>query len=168
MKIAIIPAALLAVAASVHAQDTTFDFVTDDGGKIITGWLTLNSPYSPLGGGSVKDIVGFSVTDPHNTFTLADLFTGGIVNHGSFTWNPLGITAMDLTANTFAGGLVDEKITFAADGLDDAYLFLGFAPDGGFVDSGSWKTTVVPDAGSSAALLGMALAGLGALRRSRR
>jgi hypothetical protein len=126
----------------------------------------VDVPSSPVGGGTVSDIVSFSVTDPYNTFTEADLFIGGIASTPLFTWNPSEITSMDVVANTYIGGPDDEYINFSNTGLSDAYYFLGFAYDGGSCDTGSWVSTV-PDSASGGALLGLAFAGLGACRRYR-
>jgi hypothetical protein len=166
-KTAIASAAFLLVGANLWAQDTTYDFVSNDGGTTITGTLTLDAPSSPVGGGHVSDIVAFSVTDPFTTFTEADLFGPNLIS-GPFTWNPTQITSMDVTEFTYIGGPGDEAINFSKTGLGDVYLLGGVLPVGGYSDTGSWRSATAPDAASTIELLGMAFVGLGTFRRFRR
>jgi hypothetical protein len=158
----------LAALASARAQDTTYVWVSTDGNpQDISGTITLDSPSSA--GGSAKDIVSFSVTDPVATLSSSSALPGSVFSDGPFTWNSSQITSMDIIAVTYIGGPFDEILLFTDNSISDAYVIPGSGVSIGFSDnSGSWQVEPVPDAGSCSVLMGAVCAGLVGLRRFRR
>jgi hypothetical protein len=163
---------LLAALASARAQDTTYVWVSTDGNpQDISGTITLDSPSSA--GGSAKDIVSFSITDPLATLSSSSALPGSVFSAGPFTWNSSQITSMDIGAFTYIGGPVVEFLNFTGNSIGDLYFIPGFGVLGGFYDgSGSWQPepapAIAPDAGSCSVLMGAVFAGLVGLRRFRR
>lgn len=178
-------AGLLSVAASLHAQDTTYDW-TGTGG--FTAQITLDSPSSPVSGGSLSDIVSIFFIDPasdggpygpYSTYATTYDYPGyGVIPisasefdsttaslTGDFNWNSTEITSMALSWNVGATACYFD----AGSEFGNSIAYLNY--DAGVQASdntGLYQTQSVPDAGSTSLLLGAALAGLGGFYRKRR
>jgi hypothetical protein len=166
-KAAVLSIVFLSVGIAVQAQDTTYNWVSNDGDpQGIDASITLDSPSSV--GGSVSDVVSFSVSDAFSGFTSSDLVAPP-TSSGAFTWNASQITSMDLTGEAFGNFPFLAGFAFTANEISYEYfdVFDEDEAPTNFSDTGSWQATV-PDAESSAVLLGMVLTGLGGLRRVRR
>ena len=163
----------VAVAASVQAdQAYTWTGVLPG----YSGTIVLDSDSSV--GGSTADIVSINITTPGGSASLTQANIGDVYidNLGQlFTWNPNQITSMwlawytDPSDTPALSGEVGENYDHSG-GLN----FVGI--DGTFLDvagsiepvdkDGAWR--VVPDAGSTPLLMGLALTGLGLCRRIRK
>lgn len=159
-KAVLLVSTIISVAASVQAQDTTYQWVSSDGNPDdITATLTLDTPSSA--GGSTSDLVGF-------TFDGSPIGLGFENPNlsGPFTWNSSQITSMNLSFTGVEFPFFDD-IAYQTNAISDTYYFL-LSPVPLGVDSdtsGSWEAVPAPDAGSSMVMLGAAVAGLSGLRR---
>lgn len=164
-KIALISSLAFCIGLSVQGQDTTYTW--QGGAPGFSGTLVLDAPSSPLGGGSASDIVSWQLTTPiGGTVTLYPGVVGPV--DPTFTWNSSQITEMAIEgigSGSFGNVLMLAGQNYFGSGLN----LVAVENLNGFQESdttGSWKAAV-PDGGSTVALLGVALAGLGAVRRFR-
>jgi hypothetical protein len=166
---------LLSIGSFAQAGDQTYNWVSSDANRDdISATITLDSPSSSAG--TQSDFVSGLVTIPGvATYTLnqgdiSDFF-------GPFTWKPNEITQMDLGFNGgFFPANYELMVLASVPGARPGSILdaVGVSGDPGtetdYRDSGAWKAVQgsVPDAGGSVWLLGLALTGLGGLRRLRR
>ena len=168
--------ALLAIQATVQAQDTTYDW-TGTGG--FTGIITLDSPSST--DGRLSDIVSAYVMDPDGygpfaTYSVPLTYSWGMFSStaypldvtdatlsGLFTWDASQITTMSIVWNPVG----DDFVYFdAGAAVDDSVGYVNTdVPLTEWDNSGNWlaQADSVPDAASTALLLGAVLAGLGGM-----
>jgi hypothetical protein len=170
-KTAVLSALLLSFGASVQAN-TTYDWTGGAAGY--TGTIVLDS--SSSSGGSVADIVSLVISTPTTGGTLDVNLASAYLADPIFTWNSSQITEMGVWENvefTAEGpGSFEVAVEENYMGLLNDNLLESASDNGGYVYSygyypGSWvaATTAVPDGGSSVWLLGLALVGLGSLKR---
>lgn len=149
---------------------SSFDFVNSDG----TPSFTIGAPYDPNQQGTYTSVLGYPVgtmIDPNSlffTFFVRDPNGGGeherinfgpgdlIFNNGSFT----GTAVLNFGGNLAVIGDIKAtgKVDYRVRAISGEFIF-----DAAYAHFNNIPS--VPDGGSTVALLGLALAGVGMLRR---
>jgi hypothetical protein len=145
---------------AASSRGATFVYSWSGGSAGFTGELVLDSPSSPVGGGTPSDIISAVITDPAGTF---DLNPSTIyIFQAPFAWTPSGITSM----------WIDWYVPSGAAGFGQNLLFTGVNFEGSdtssgyYVDTkGSWNTQPVPETASTLGLAVLAAGGLLGIRR---
>ncbi len=158
---------LLSTGAPPHFVTSSFDFINPDG----TSSFTIGSPYDPLQQGAYSSALGYPVgtnIDPLSlffTFFVRDPNGGNegervnlgprdlIFNDGSFT----GSAVLDFGGNLAVIGAIETTgiVNYRVRALAGEFVF----------DAAFAHFNTVPESGSTVALLGLTLAGIGFLRR---
>ena len=168
--------ALILAGASAQANETYYWTGGEPG---FSGEITLDSSFSPTGGGTIGDIVFAEATIPEpggQAVFYYDPRTFGLFSYqaffqlqGPFSWNSQQITAMTIYWVPFAP--VFDNLHLGPSLLND-YNANGFGLLGNYQDpitdnNGSWLAAdaSVPDGGSTVFLLALAMGALGCCRR---
>jgi hypothetical protein len=145
VRLPILAALALFTAAAAQASYTYVWQTTDSGGiNDTTGTIVLNLPSSPVGGGTIANIVSITLSDTAGTYTPVLATDLELPIGANFTWNPAGIANMSIDLHNAAGSFYSQLYANPNPSVgNDVEVFVGAAGQGTDFD-GKWVAVPEP------------------------